>query len=58
MPHREEPVSHWETQVVLVELDKGGVELRGAAHPLGEGISLELEPATQHRQAEGEELTR
>lgn len=27
VPHGEQPVSHWEAQVVLVELDEGRVEL-------------------------------
>lgn len=57
MPHGEEPVSHGETQVVLVELDEGRVELSGAAHAPGKGVGLELKPAAQHRQAEGQELT-
>lgn len=56
VPHWEQPVSHRETQVVLVELDQGRVELRGFAHIACKGISLELKPATQDCQTEGQEL--
>lgn len=56
VPHWEQPVSHRETQVVLVELDEGRVELRSFAHVACKGICLELKPATQDCQTEGQEL--
>lgn len=56
VPHGEQPVSHGEAQVVLVELDEGRVELGGFAHAACKSISLELKPATQDRQTEGQEL--
>lgn len=58
VPHGEQPVSHREAQVVLVELDEGRVELRGFAHAASKGIGLELKSATQNRQTEGQELER
>lgn len=56
MPHGEQPVSHGEAQVVLVELNEGRVELRGFAHGQCERVRLELEPAAQDGEAEGQEL--
>lgn len=56
VPHGEQPVSHWEAQVVLVELDEGRAELGGLAHAACKSISLELEPATQDCQTEGQDL--
>ena len=58
MPHGEQPVGHWEAQVVLIELDEGGVQLRGFAHSQCKRIGLELEAAAQDREAEGQELQR
>ncbi len=58
MPHGEQPVRHWEAQVVLVELDECRVELSGFAHATRKGICLELEPAAQDCQTEGQELQR
>lgn len=52
VPHGEQPVSHREAQVVLVELDEGRVKLRGFAHAACKGICLELKPATQNCQTE------
>lgn len=56
VPHREQPISHRKTQVVLIELDEGRVEFSGFAHAPGKGICLELKPATQDRQTEGQQL--
>lgn len=56
VPHGEQPVSYRESQVVLVELDEGRVELRSFAHATCKGICLKLKPATQDRQAEGQQL--
>lgn len=58
VPHGEQPVSHGEAQVVLVEFDEGRVELRRFAHVARKGVCLELKPATQHGQTEGQELQR
>lgn len=58
VPHGEQPVSHGEAQVVLVELDKSRVELGGFAHAARKGICLELKPATQDCQTEGQQLQR
>ena len=58
VPHGEQPVSHWEAQVVLIELDEGRVQLRGFAHTQCKCIGLELEAAAQDREAEGQELQR
>lgn len=58
MPHGKQPVRHGEAQVVLVELDEGRVELGCFAHAACKGICLELKPATQDRQTEGQELQR
>lgn len=58
VPHGEQPVGHREAQVVLVELDEGRVELGGFAHAACKGICLELKPATQDCQTEGQELQR
>ena len=52
VPHGEQPVSHREPKVVLVELNEGRVELGGFAHAACEGICLELKPATQDCQTE------
>lgn len=56
VPHGEQPVSHGEAQVVFVELDEGRAELGGFAHAAGKSIRLELEPATQDCQTEGQDL--
>lgn len=56
VPHGKQPVSHGEAQVVLVELDEGRVELGGFAHAACKGICLELKPATQDCQTEGQKL--
>lgn len=58
MPHGEQPVSHGEAQVVLVQLNEGRVELRGFAHGHGERIRLELVAAAQDGETEGQELKR
>lgn len=58
VPHGEQPVSHGEAQVILVELDEGRVELGGFAHAACKSICLELKPATQDCQTEGQELQR
>lgn len=58
VPHGKQPVCHREAQVVLVELDEGRIELRSFAHVTCKGICLELKPATQHRQTEGQQLWR
>lgn len=58
VPHGEQPVSHGEAQVVLVEFDEGRIELRSFAHVACKGVCLELKPATQHSQTEGQELQR
>lgn len=58
VPHGEQPVGHREAQVVLVELDEGGVELGGFAHAARKSVCLELKPATQDGQTEGQELRR
>ena len=56
MPHGEQPVGHWEAQVVFIELDEGRVQLRGFAHSQCKRIGLELKAAAQDREAEGQEL--
>lgn len=58
MPHGEQPVGHGEAQVVLIELDEGRVELGGFAHGACKSICLELKPATQDCQTEGQQLQR
>jgi len=58
VPHGEQPVSHGEAQVVLVQLNEGRVELRGFAHGHGERIRLELVAAAQDGETEGQELQR
>lgn len=56
MPHGEEPVRNRKAQVVLVELDESRVQRGGFAHAASEGVCLELKPAAQDGQTEGQQL--
>ena len=56
VPHGKEPGSHREAQVVFVELDECRAELRGSTHAPCKGVRLELKPAAQDSQTEGQDL--
>lgn len=56
MPHREQPICNRKAQVVFIELDESGVQLRRSAHTARKCICLKLEPSAQHCQTERQQL--
>ena len=52
MHGRKEPVVDWESEVVVVQFDQGGLKLLGFAEADSKGVGLELKPSAQTGHAE------